>query len=88
MISGDGIQREIQLAVEQDLLELLELVAPVQPVPGAGPSRRRQQADRVVVMEGPDADARQSASSPTRCSALIGPAPGLLSHARGEPRPT
>ena len=53
------VEPEIQLAVEQDLLQALKVRTGVQPVASGASPARRQQADVVVVVQGPHRYARQ-----------------------------
>jgi hypothetical protein len=50
---GDGVEAELELAVEQDPPQPLEVGARVEPVSGVASSCRPEQADRVVVVQGP-----------------------------------
>ena len=56
---ADRVERQVELAIEQDLLQLLEVLVAVDAIACGGPLGRAQQPDRVVVMERPDADARE-----------------------------
>jgi hypothetical protein len=53
------LQREAELAEEEDLLEARQVVVGVEAVAGVRAPRGGEQADGVVVMEGPHADARE-----------------------------
>lgn len=52
----DLVEREAELPVEQDLLEPVEVRVAVAPVAGVAALARRQQADGVVVVQGPHRD--------------------------------
>ncbi len=57
--SGDLVQAELEFPVKQDLLEPPQVACRVQPVTARAATARDQQPDLVVVMQGPDRDARQ-----------------------------
>ena len=67
---GDAAEIEVEFPVEQDLLQPAQVVRRVEPVPGCAAAAGFEQADLVVVVQGPDRDAVSSAITPTVCSAM------------------
>jgi hypothetical protein len=55
---GDLPQREPEAAQQADPIQPGDIASRVHPVASVGPPRRRQQADVIVVVQGPDRQAR------------------------------
>jgi hypothetical protein len=56
----DLLQGEAQLTPDQDLLQPGQVLVAVEPVTGLRAPARTEQADLVVVVQGPDGDAGQA----------------------------
>lgn len=56
--AADLLQPKPQFLVKENLLQPLQTLIGVEPVPGVGPARRPKQTDLVVAVQGPHADVR------------------------------
>src|SRR5690606_7649107 len=90
----DLLQFEVEPAVGQDPLQPLEVRAAVAPVAGLCAAGGREQADLVVVVQGPDAHARQAGDLTDRVGRArllaqrgggVGPVSSRASHLRLPP---
>ena len=78
---GDLVQRKTELAVEQQLLQPLEVVGVVSPITGLGPGAGSQQPDLVVVMKGPHRHVRHRRDLSDRVAHRCAPDISMAPHA-------